>query len=121
MTVRSGVIVSGIESTIAKKLTDATSVEDADRIAQGSMMRIGTDAANHAPVKTGLLQRTMTTGIQRSDSAPKGVWDMIQKTDYTLVQEYEHRSKSGFIRNSVSAEEPRFQKATEERFKKKRG
>lgn len=117
---RFGVQIKGIQSTINRKLKDTTAVEDADRLAQGAMMRIGTDAANRAPVKTGLLQRTMTTGIQRSESKPKGAWDMLQETEYTLVQEFEHKSKSHFIEDSVDVERPRFQDAMEQRFKKRR-
>jgi len=102
------------------KLTDPSAEEDADKLAEGSLRRIGTDAANRAPVDTGHLRNTMTSGIERSVSAQKGVWDLIDGTDYTMVQEYEHRSKSGFIVNSVRAETPRYAQVVEERFKKRR-
>lgn len=110
--------VFGVKNTINRKLSDKNALEDADRLAQGAMVRIGTDAANRAPVKTGLLQQTMTTGIQRSKSKPKGAWDLLQETEYTLVQEFEHKSKSHFIENAVMTEAPHFYTAMEERFRK---
>lgn len=110
-------IVAGVSSTISSKLSDPNAAEDADRLAQGSMVRIGTDAANRAPVETGHLRNTMTSGIKRSAIAPKGVWDLEQQTEYTLVQEFEHKTKRNFIVNSVKAEEPRYKGVLEERFK----
>jgi|SRR5690625_373420 len=110
-------VIAGLNATIASKLSDPNAEEDADRLAQGSMVRIGTDAANNAPVKTGHLRNTMTSGIKRSVIAPKGVWDLEQQTDYTLVQEFEHQSQRNFIANAVKAEEPRYNKVLGERFK----
>lgn len=100
-----------------KMLSPKGFADDADKIAEGSMRRIGADAANRAPVDTGLLQSTMTSEIRRSNSATRGVWDLLQGTDYTLVQEYEHVTQGAFIRNAVWAEEPRFKAAIEDRFK----
>lgn len=111
-------VLYGVDAAL-KGLTDETAVEDADKLAEGSIRRIGTDAANRAPVDTGHLRNTMTSGIERSQSAPKGVWDLINQTDYTLIQEFNHKSKSGFIRNSVDAESPRFKEIISERFKKR--
>lgn len=110
-------VISGLSTTISGKLSDPTAEEDADRLAQGTMVRIGTDAANRAPVDTGHLRNTMTSGIKRSVIAPKGVWDLEQQTDYTLVQEFEHKTKRNFIANSVKAEEPRYKEVLDERFK----
>lgn len=112
--------VKGIKRTITSKLSDPTAEEDADKLAEGSMRRIGTDAANRAPVDTGLLRNTMTSGIRRSTSADTGVWDLIQETEYTLVQEFEHKTKSAFIRQAVWNETPRFKEVLEERFKRRR-
>lgn len=113
-----GVKVTGIDKTIRTKLDDKNAAEDADRLAEGSMRRIGADAANMAPVKTGHLRNTLTSEIQRSTSAPKGVWDLLQGTDYTMVQEFEHKSKRRFIYRAVLNEEPRFRQTVGERFKK---
>lgn len=110
--------VEGIDSTIKSKLNVKGSAQAADEIAEGTMRRVGTDAANKAPVDTGLLQSTMTSEITRSNASPSGVWDLLQGTDYTLIQEYEHASQSAFIRRAVWAEEPRFKSALKERFTK---
>lgn len=114
------IAVIGINKTIRNKLSDPNAEEDADKLAEGSMRRLGTDAANRAPVDTGHLRNTMTSGIRRSTTADKGVWDLIQETEYTLVQEYEHRTKSAFIRQAVWNETPRFKEVLEERFKRRR-
>src|SRR5690625_718729 len=115
---RHGKVIFGLESAL-KGLEDAGSQKDADDLAHGASVRIGTDAANMAPVDTGLMQRTLTEGIQRSHTKPIGVWDLVQLTEYTLYQEYHNsRGKDGFLRKAIRNEEPRFKRIMEERFKK---
>lgn len=106
-----------INPSFYKKIVDEKAEEDADRLAQGSMTRIGTDAANRAPVKTGHLRNTMTTGIRRSKDQKKGTWEMEQQTEYTLVQEYDHATNHHFISDSVDVEETRFNDAIKNRFR----
>lgn len=91
----------------------------ADRVARESIYEIGLDAQRHAPVDTGLLSSTMTSQIERSSKAPSGVWDLLQGTEYTLVQEFEHSTKSAFIRNAVWKEGPKFKKSLEREMKRR--
>lgn len=115
---RHGSVIFGIDAAI-KGLTDSKAQEDADKLVEASIRRIGTDAANNAPVDTGLMQSTLTSGIERSHVKPIGVWDLIQLTEYTLYQEYNNPRKPAFLRNAIRVEEPRFRQALIERFKKR--
>lgn len=116
--------VRGVGSTISKKLVDNTASEDVDKIAQTSIHRLGGRASERAPVDTGLLSGTMISGIHKNygeSSAHKSAWELLQRTEYTLVQEFEHKSKDRFIRDSAIEERPNFRKDLEDRFKKRGG
>lgn len=115
--------VSGVGSTIRSKLTDDKAVKDADKIAGDSMHSLGTRASERAPVDTGLLSSTMISGIHKDYGSgelfPK--WELLQRTEYTLTQEFGHASKDRFIRDSAIEERLLFVKSISDRFKKKRG
>lgn len=107
-----------INPSFYKKIDDVEAEDDVNKLSQGSMVRLGTDAANRAPVKTGNLRNTMTTGIEQSRSSGiKGSWDLIQETDYTIIQEKMNPRHPNFIRDSVDVEENRFNDVLTKRFK----
>lgn len=113
-----------VKKSFYDKVEDKTAFKDADNLAQGSMVRIGTHAANDAPVDTGLLRNTLTSYISR-DNRTKNypAWKMTQGTEYTLDQEYTPYPKqmsheTGFIRRAVDVEKRRFIQVLEERFKR---
>jgi|SRR5690625_4424477 len=86
--------------------------KDFDDLAENSMKRIQMGSFNKAPELTGFLKSNLVAeeNRKRTEGIPSGSWDLIDGTDYTLVQEFEHRSKKAFIRRSVWDEEPRFKK-----------
>lgn len=113
--------VSGTRSTINRKLTDKTAPADADNLVRDSIHRLGGRASGRAPVDTGLLSSTMISGIHKSysdGSELHPVWDLLQRTEYTLVQEFEHKSQDRFIRDSAIEERPKFKQELERRYKK---
>lgn len=79
------------------------------------MKRIQSGAFRRGPVLTGFLTSNLIAdeNRKRTQGMDKGSWDLMDGTDYTLVQEYTHRSKSGFIRDSVNEEKPKFRNEIE--------
>src|SRR5699024_1051413 len=105
----------GVDETAFKFIKRAGLEYDFDKLAEHSMKRIQMGAFQKGPVLTGFLTSNLLADENRRRTAgfKKGSWDLIDGTDYTLVQEYEHRTKSAFIRRSVWDEEPKFVKAIE--------
>lgn len=116
--------ISGVGKTIKRKLTDKAAASDADSLVSDSIHRFGGRASDRAPVDTGLLSSTMISGIYKdysSSSENHPTYELLQRTEYTLIQEFGHRSQDRFIRDSAIEERPKFRKNVEERFKKKGG
>lgn len=115
---------SGVGKTINRKLTDKAAASDADKLANDSIHRLGSRASDRAPVDTGLLSSTMISGIHKSYSSSSEnhpIYDLLQRTEYTMRQEFEHKSQDRFIRDSAIEERPKFRKSVEDRYKKKGG
>ena len=96
---------------IAKKLaTKANARQEVEDITENSMKRIQMGAFKKAPVLTGFLSSNMAAPENRINaSTSKQIQQqLIDNTDYTLVQEFEHASKSAFIRNSVREERDKY-------------
>lgn len=108
--------VKGIKRT-QNKLKDKTAEQDADNIAKDSIYNIGHKASARAPVNTGLLSSTMISGIDKDVNQKMGKWNILQRTEYTLAQEYEHKQHSGFLRNSSKEERDNFRFNVKKRFK----
>lgn len=115
---RAWIEVKGVDKTM-EVLSPKGFKLKADRIARETIYEIGLEAQRNAPVDTGLLSSTLTSHIQRSHKAPSGVWDLLQGTEYTKRQEFEHATKSAFIRNAVWKETPKFKQALEREFKRR--
>lgn len=107
--------ITGDDVVIKELLKRANGAKFFDKIAEQSMRNIQQDAFNRAPVDTGFLQENLLTDDNRvrTPDTELGSFDLIDGTEYTLVQEYEHRNKSAFIRNSVAVEEPEFHREVE--------
>lgn len=70
----------------------------ADDEAETLIRKIASDAAQLAPVDTGKLSNSLPAGVERESI---GVWTIRDGTDYTLVQEYTHKTHKAFIRRAV--------------------
>lgn len=97
--VKSGVF--GVHNTINDKFSSKKVHDKADDIARSSIYEIGRKASQTAPVDTGRMRDSLVSAIRRTPSVPKGMWEMPQTVPYTLVQEFEHKTKSRFIYNAV--------------------
>ncbi|SET69168.1 hypothetical protein SAMN05216389_1219 [Oceanobacillus limi] len=114
---KSTVKVTGIHTTVRRKLTDQTAESDIDKITEAYARKIASEASEKAPILTGLLKNTLVSGVQRSPVNRTGIWEIIAGTDYTLRQEYEHKTHKGFIRRSIWDNEDAYKKAVEKRAK----
>lgn len=107
--------VTGDKKVIAKILRKANGHGEFDKLAENAMKRIQLSAYKRAPEDTGFLKSNLLADENRRRTAgvKSGGWDLIDGTEYTIVQEYEHRSQSAFIRNSVWEERPKFKREVE--------
>lgn len=112
--------VEGINRTINEKILDKALESDLDKITETYARKIVNEAAEKAPILTGLLRNSLISGLKRSDSAKIGVWDLVSGTEYTLRQEYEHASKAGFIRSSIWDNQDAYKSAITNRVKRRR-
>lgn len=115
--VRTHFKVTGVQKTIKTKFNDIKLEQDIDKITEAYVRKIANDAAEKAPILTGLLKNTLISGVRRSPIDRIGVWEIIAGTDYTVRQEYEHKTNKGFIRRSVWDNEPAYKHAIEKRIK----
>ncbi|MED4172563.1 HK97 gp10 family phage protein [Halalkalibacterium halodurans] len=84
----------------AKRVTDAT-----DKATEDYANELARKMADKAPVLTGELKRSLQNSPTRKGT---GWYYLMATVDYTWVQEYEHRTKAGFIRRNIALAEVEF-------------
>src|SRR5690625_3587169 len=72
----------------------------ADKVTETYTRRMANDAAKNAPVDTGELRANLLASPRRIKAA---TWEFGGTLEYTRRQEYEHKTKKGFIRKAVWA------------------
>jgi len=72
----------------------------ADKVTETYTRKMANDAANNAPVDTGDLRANLLASPRRLKQA---TWEFGGTLAYTRRQEYEHKTKKGFIRKAVWA------------------
>ena len=71
---------------------------NADKVTETYTRKMANDSADMAPVKSGDLRANLAASPRRLKPA---VWEYGGTLPYTRRQEYEHKTKKGFIRKSV--------------------
>ena len=71
---------------------------NADKVTETYTRKMANDSADMAPVKSGDLRSNLAASPYRLKPA---VWQFGGTLPYTRRQEYEHKTKKGFIRKSV--------------------
>ena len=71
---------------------------NADKVTETYTRKMANDSADMAPVKSGDLRANLAASPHRLKPA---VWEYGGTLPYTRRQEYEHKTKKGFIRKSV--------------------
>lgn len=107
--------VTGDKEVIAKFRDRANNLEDFDKATRNSMRRIQHSSFQKAPVDTGFLTSNLVADENRvrTPGIKSGSFDLLDGTEYTLVQEYEHKSQSSFLRDSVWDEQPKYERDIE--------
>ena len=101
------------------KALGAEVVKDVDKITEAYARKMAGEAANDAPVETGLLKNSIASSPK---PAPEPhTWQYGSDLPYARRQEYEHKSRKAFIRRSVWNNEEGYRNAVARRVKKGRG
>lgn len=94
-------------------------VKDVDKITESYTRKMAGEAADGAPVESGLLKNSLASSPKKSDEP--NTWEYGSNLPYAQRQEYEHKSKRGFIRRSIWNNEDAYKNAVAKRVKKGRG
>ena len=70
----------------------------ADRVTEKYTRKMANEAGKNAPVKDNVLRPNIIASPRRIE---KGTWEFGGTVDYARRQEYEHKTKKGFIRKAV--------------------
>jgi len=70
----------------------------ADKVTETYTRKMANEAADMAPVKFGDLRANLVASPYRLH---RGTWQFGGTLEYTRRQEYEHKTKKGFIRRAV--------------------
>ncbi|MBO0962020.1 hypothetical protein J1P26_20145 [Neobacillus sp. MM2021_6] len=89
--------VTGLDNVL-KALDSAELASDLDQITETYARKMANESAIGAPRKTGKLKNSFPPSVQKEDEC---VWVFGSDLPYALRQEYEHRTKKGFVRKSV--------------------
>lgn len=81
-------------------------MDEVDAVTERRAMKLVNDARADAPRKTGKLANGLDIIDQHTE---KGVRVIGTEVEYTQRQEYEHKTKKGFIRNNVNKHKPLYE------------
>lgn len=75
-------------------------LETVDKVTETYARKMANEAAAAAPVDQNILAPSIAASPER-DKGLKGVWTFGSNVEYARRQEYEHKTKKGFIRKAV--------------------
>ncbi|MCR1994551.1 HK97 gp10 family phage protein [Bacillus subtilis] len=82
---------------------DATQfVQEVDEVTEAQTLLMANESAERAPVKTGKLRNSIVASPEKIAPA---LWEYGSDVDYAKIQEYTHKTQSGFIRDVVWSNE----------------
>ena len=88
---------------------------NADKITETYTRKMANESGRMAPVDSGDLRASIIASPRRLQSA---TWEYGSELPYARRQEYEHRSKKGFIRKSVWKNRTPYREALRKEFAK---
>lgn len=89
--------VTGVEDLVRQ--LDVRHVErEANQVTKTYAMKMAVAAALNAPRKDGWLKNSLISSVKMESM---GVWSFGSNLPYALRQEYEHKTKKGFVRKAV--------------------
>lgn len=96
---RMNVKVQGVEKVMQSNTLKAVEAQlRADKVTETYTRKMANEAADGAPVKSGDMRANIAASPRR---VSKALWEFGGTLPYTKRQEYEHKSKKGFIRKAV--------------------
>lgn len=91
--------VSGLDEVMKDfSLAGMKAQGKADKVTETYARKMANESASNAPVKSGDLRANLISSPHRVSA---GLWRFGGTLAYTRRQEYEHRSRKGFIRKAV--------------------
>lgn len=92
--------VIGIDKVTKKidGLTGQFALNNVDKITETYTRKMANESAGIAPIESGDLRASITASPRR---LKLGTWEYGSELAYARRQEYEHKSRKGFIRKSV--------------------
>jgi hypothetical protein len=91
------VSVSGLREVL-QALDTGPVKTDLDRITEAYTRKMANEAAEGAPRKTGKLKNSFPPSVRKEADVH---WSFGSDVPYALRQEYEHKTKKGFVRKAV--------------------
>lgn len=96
---RINVKVQGVDKVMKGFTQKALAAQHrADKVTETYVRKMANESGGMAPVDSGDLRASIIASPRRISNA---VWEYGSELPYARRQEYEHRSKKGFIRKSV--------------------
>jgi hypothetical protein len=89
--------VSGLNDVL-RMLDDGPVKTDLDRITEAYARKMANETAMAAPVDTGKLKNSFPPSVRKEADVS---WSYGSDVPYAKKQEYEHRTKKGFVRKTV--------------------
>jgi hypothetical protein len=89
--------VSGLNDVL-RMLDDGPVKTDLDRITEAYTRKMANETAQAAPVDTGKLKNSFPPSVRKEADVS---WSYGSDVPYAKKQEYEHRTKKGFVRKPV--------------------
>src|SRR5690606_9785700 len=86
-----------------------------DKVTEAYTRKMTNEAAKAAPVKTGNLRANLLASPRRLQI---GTWEFGGTLPYTRRQEYEHKTKRGFIRKEIGRNEKIYRPGLSGRIRK---
>ena len=99
------------------QMSGKETVEDIERITEAYARKMAGEAATLAPVKTGALKNSIAKS-PRKVHGEDVVWEWGTDLPYGLRQEYEHRSRKGFVRKAIWNNRNKYRDAVRRRITK---
>lgn len=98
---RLSVSVKGIDELVKRLDASARSkvASETAKVTETYTRKMANESAENAPVKSSLLRNSIVASPRKSDA--EGVWEWGSNVAYARRQEYEHKSRKGFIRKAV--------------------
>lgn len=99
------------------QMSDKEAVKDIERITEAYARKMAGEAATLAPIKTGALKNSIAKS-PRKVHGEDVVWEWGTDLSYGLRQEYEHRTRKGFVRRAIWNNQRKYRDAVRRRITK---